>query len=323
MDDVSKAEVRRGVRLPRVTSAPAAGLFSAAEGRPGATGAPLGEPLQPEREPVSTTADWEVPRHASDRPPRTGRVLVGLLVGAAILVTPLIVWSAHSRDHHRAGPAARPRAGPVTSATSSGLADPTPAPTRTLVPTPQPTLTGLRENKDAGGSPHAKAHPKFSVVAGPGCPGGAYLRTGFYTDGDSGWLAGSQGYSGAGCDGRFDALPMSGSTTSDDPTLFVRWAFDPGSHHECAVSVFIPGNGNKVLVGGEPAHYSVHQQSGGAQLAGFHIDQPAALGRWVRGGSFTAQGAFYVRLDNTGKDWSGDRNTYAHVAAAQVRAACD
>jgi hypothetical protein len=316
MDDV---DIRRGMRLPRVTSAPAADLFSPAEVRPTGALEALADPAVPEPEPA-TAAEWEVPRHAAGRRRRTGRVLAGILVGAALLVAPLLVWSLHGRDHHRAGAAARPSSVPSATPSSSAQA--------TETPTPHPVRTDVGERTGAPMNPdparsHGAAHPKFSVVAGPGCGGGGYTRVGFYTDGESGWLAGSDGSSGGGCDGRFDALPMSGDAGSDDPTLFARWTFDPGSHHKCAVAVFTPKNGSEVLVGGRPAHFSVHQVAGGAALAGFHIDQPASLGRWTSATSFTTGGPFYVRLDNTGQDWTGDRKTYAHVAAGRVRATCD
>lgn len=325
MDDVAEVDVRRGVRLPRVTSAPAPDLFSTAEVRPTAALEALGDPVVPEPKPQprSTAAAWDVPPHAEGRRPRTGRVLVGTLVGAGLLVAPLIVWSAQGRDHRAGSTAEKPGggagSGTVPSATPSSSADST--------VTPNPTRSGVRGHKGAGAKPgpaksSGAAHPKFSVVAGPGCGGGGYTRVGYYTDGKSGWLAGSDGYSGAGCDGRFDALPMSGTTTGDDPNLYARWTFDPGSHHDCAVTVYTPKNGSNVYVGGSPAHFSVHQVSGGTSLAGFHIDQPASLGRWVSGRSFTASGPFYVRLDNTGQDWSGDKKTYAHIAAGRIRATC-
>jgi hypothetical protein len=325
MGDVPDADIRRGVRLPRVTSAPAADLFSTAEVRPAAALETLDDPVvpAPEPEPRSTTAVWDVPRHAGARRRRTGRVLVATLAGAALLVTPLIVWSAQGREHRRAASTgARPGAGSLPSATPS-------VPARSpATPKPAPTRTAVGQRTGTGGKPgparsRGAAHPKFSVVAGPGCGGGGYSRAGFYTDGRSGWLTGSDGYSGGGCDGRFDALPMSGDANSDDPSLFARWTFDPGSHHDCAVTVYTPDNGSRVYVGGSPAHYSIHRVSHGTALAGFHIDQPASLGRWVSGRSFTADGPFYVRLDNTGQDWTGDKKTYAHVAAGRVRATCD
>jgi hypothetical protein len=322
MDDAVDLEIRRGVVLPRVTSAPDAELFSTAEVCPTAALQELPDPVVPEpgrhrQAPLPTSAAWDVSHQTGSRGGRTGLALLGTLAAAAIIVVPLIVWSSQGRDHP-AGSAARPGAGAVTPGTPSGPAD--------SAATPHPTQTGVRGGKGASAKPGASggaAHPKrFSLVAGPGCAGGAYARIGYYTEGTSGWLAGSDGYSGSGCDGRFDSLPMSGTTSGDDPTLYARWTFDPGSRHKCAVAVYTPKNSSKVYVGGSPAHYSVHLQSGNTPVTGFHIDQPHTLGRWVDGRSFTAKGAFYVRLDNTGKDWSGDTKTYAHVAAAQVRATC-
>ncbi|MDN3356202.1 hypothetical protein [Actinomadura sp. DC4] len=311
--DRTDVRILRGVVLPRVTSAAAAELFSTGEVRPTAALEVLGDPVV--AEPERPLPAWEAPRPPSAR--RGGRALLGAgaLVGAAIVVGLLIVWFPH--DEHPTQSVARPGAGTLPRVTPSG---PTEATT-----TPGPVSTGVRERKGAAPAPTTSspaAHRKFSVVAGPGCTGGAYARVGYYTDGRSGWLAGSQGYAAAGCDGRFDSLPMSGTTTGDDPGLWARWTFDPGSHHHCKVAVFTPDNGSRVYVGGSPAHYSVHLVSGDTAVTGFHIDQPHTLGRWVTGRSFTAPSAFYVRLDNTGKDWSGDTKTYAHVAAAQVHVVC-
>jgi len=313
VDDAADLEFRRGVVLPRVSSAPDAGLFSTAEVRPAGGLQKLPDPVLPE--------PWDVPRTTKSGRRRTGLALLATLVTAAIIVTAFIVWSSQGREHP-AGSAARPGAGAVTPGTPpSGPAD--------SAMTPHPAQTGVSDQKGAGTKPGAAAsggaaHPKrFSLVAGPGCGGGAYDRIGYYTEGKSGWLAGSDGYSGSGCDGRFDSLPMSGSSSVRDPALYVRWTFDPGSRDKCAVTVYTPKNSDKVYVGGSPASYSVHLVNGDARVARFHVDQRHTLGRWVSGGSFTAKGAFYVRLNNTGKDWWGDTKTYAHVAAAQVRATCD
>lgn len=324
MDDAVGLEIRRGVALPRVTSAPDGALFSTAEIRPTAALQELPDPVVAEpgrhrQAPLPASAAGDGSRQTGRGRGRTGLALLGTVATTAIVVVPLIVWPSQGRDH-TAGTAARPGAGAVTPGTPSGPAD--------SAATPHPTQTGVRGRTGAGAKPGATAsggaaHPKkFSLVAGPGCGGGAYARIGYYTGGKSGWLAGSDGYSGSGCDGRFDALPMSGTTSGDDPTLYARWSFDPGPRHKCAVAVYTPDNSSRVYVGGSPARYSVHLQSGDTPVTGFHVDQPHTRGRWVNGRSFTAKGAFYVRLDNTGKDWSGDTKTYAHVAAAQVRATC-
>jgi translation initiation factor IF-2 len=139
-------------------------------------------------------------------------------------------------------------------------------------------------------------------------------------DGKAGWLSGSGGYSGAGCDGRFDALPMSGDVKKADPSLYAQWTFDPGSRHQCEVALYIPNNADKMYVGGSPAHYTVEQ--GKKRILSFSIDQPRSLGRWVSSAVFKVDGPFSVRLANTGKDWTDTKNTFTHVVAAQARTTC-
>jgi hypothetical protein len=167
--------------------------------------------------------------------------------------------------------------------------------------------------------------PPSSVApstTGPGCGGGAYKRVGYYVDGKAGWLSGSGGYSGAGCNGRFDALPMSGDAKKADPSLYAQWVFDPRLRRQCKVVLYIPNNANKMYVGGSPAYYTVEQTKGNKRLLSFSIDQPRSLGQWVSSAVFNVDGPFYIRLANTGKDWTDARNTFTHVVAAQARAIC-
>jgi hypothetical protein len=170
------------------------------------------------------------------------------------------------------------------------------------------------------------ATPPLSRVSpsttGPGCGGDTYKRVGYYVDGKAGWLSGSGGYSGAGCDGRFDALPMSGDAKKADPSLYAQWAFDPGSARQCKVALYIPDNGNKMYVGGSPAYYTVQQKKGNKRLLSFSIYQPRHIGQWVPSATFKVDGSFYIRVANTGKDWTDTRNTFAHVVAAQARTIC-
>ena len=283
--------VRQSVALPRVTAAPTDAL------RP-----PAADVLVP----VTTRRGW------------AGPVALGVAVAAVLVVVPLLVVpTLTGKDAHGAGGATR------TAAAGDPLVPPA-SPSRSASGTPSPNAARSKASAKARSvKPAPAGTARFSVVAGPGCTGrGAYDRIGYYTGGKSGWLSGRGGYTGAGCDGRFDALPMSGTTTGDDPGLFAKWTFDPGRRHECTVAVYTPLDHSTVHVGGDPAHYSVHRVRGGAIMAGFHVDQPRTLGRWVTGRSFTADGAFYVRLDNTGVDFAGGTRTYRHVAAAQVRATC-
>jgi translation initiation factor IF-2 len=283
-------------------------------------------------------------------PQRPGRPSAPVLAAAAIgglvlLGIPLAFSQGFFGDGHKKATAASGLPGGATMDGYRGFVPSTAAPVPGAAPShpgrpatsngapSQGGPAGSADPASSGGSQPAhssgksvagvgKAQGIFNVVAGPGCSGGSYSRVGYYTKGKSGWLSGSGGFSGQGCNGRFDALPMSGSDTSHDSGLYALWTFDPGSHTQCKVQIYIPNKSDRVYVGGSPAHYSVHQQNGGAILAGFSFDQPGNRGRWVDGRSFTTHGPFWVRVANIGKDWSGNKRTYAHVAAAQVRATC-
>ena len=253
---------------------------------------------------------------------------------------PPVVWASplYAEDTRPRDPGARPPAPrtPPEHAASAGsklrlvlLGIGGAAVLATLIAVPVLALTGGSSEKRPAAVRQApptgtSTTPPPSSVAlsavGPGCGGGAYERVGHYVDGKAGWLSGSGGYSGAGCDGRFDALPMSGDVKKADPSLYAQWTFDPGSKHQCKVALYIPDNADKMYVGGSPAHYTVEQSK--KQLLSFTIDQPRSLGQWVSSGVFTVDGPFSVRLANTGKDWTDTKNTFTHVVAAQARTTC-
>jgi hypothetical protein len=184
-----------------------------------------------------------------------------------------------------------------------------------------PSEAGRRPSPNGAGTtpPVSGVSP---TITGPGCGDNTYQRVGYYVDGKAGWLSGSGGYSGTGCDGRFDALPMSGDAKKADPTLYAQWVFDPRSERRCKVALYIPDNDNKVYVGGSPAHYTIQQKQGNKRLLSFSIDQPRSTGRWVSSAAFGVDGPFSIRLANTGKDWTGTKKTFTHIAAAQARATC-
>jgi hypothetical protein len=172
----------------------------------------------------------------------------------------------------------------------------------------------------SSGTAPARVAPPAPILAGPGCAGGTYRRVGYYRDGKAGWLTGQGGYAAAGCDGRFDALPMSGDVKKADPTLYAEWSFDPRSARRCTVAFYVPNVPGRTYVGGSPAHYTVRQRD--RTLLSFTVDQPRSLGRWVAGREFPVAGPFSVRLANTGQDWTDAKSTFAHIAAAQARATC-
>jgi translation initiation factor IF-2 len=117
---------------------------------------------------------------------------------------------------------------------------------------------------------------------------------------------------------------MSGSATQDDNGIRVLWWFVVGAaSRHCGVSVYVPASSNARDVAGSPAYYYVLRDTANAWYARFAIDQVHNRGRWVPAGTYRVyNGQIVVKLVNRGVDWVGSTNTYAHLAAAQVRVTC-
>jgi hypothetical protein len=221
----------------------------------------------------------------------------------------------------------RPGSGNSSTAGSSGSASGgTPKTNGQSQSGSKPSSSGTTSKSSSGDS--ATTATTYSAVAGPGCgtaDGQGYTQYDYYTDSsdpEEGWMSAT--ISGGPCGGSFDALPMSGSATSDeDDGIYTTWSFNPGSYKACTIEVYIPDDTSEVYVGGNPAHYSLHNMNGSViPGSGFHIYQYDSLGQWVDAGQVTTGNPFYLRMDNTGQDWTGNTKTYAHDAAAQVRVTC-
>ncbi|GAA4532685.1 hypothetical protein [Amycolatopsis samaneae] len=185
------------------------------------------------------------------------------------------------------------------------------------------------------GKPEAPPAPG-PVVAGAGCPNTArasYQKAGEYAQGRAGWNSYPGGAVEAGCTGTFDAMPMAGNANgAPDPQTYTRWLFDVSdvvTAGHCAVSVYIPNDGNIEHVGGVKAHYSVFRSlttSSDNVVGVADVDQPAHLGQWVSlGGPFKIDaGKLAVKLNNSGVDWnSGDgKANYRHIASTQLKVSC-
>jgi hypothetical protein len=282
--------------------------------------------------------------HEADSSQR--RIPVRLAVAVAVVVLLLLVLVVSSLD-------SSPGNHPVPAAGQGNSNQPwwagdaipgTPRPSLTTPPSsdtylivgpeaksPSATPSTSRAPGKPGGGPVAKPPPKgpigatFSAVSGDGCPHDStrgYQEIGRYTDGSRGWYSRTNGgWTGNGCRGWFDALPMSGSATSDDPSAFVVWWFKPTNMQQgtCAISVFIPTGNAFEDVAGKPAYYNVVAgQRNYQRVAGFRIDQIPARGSWVSAGSYPLRdGQIAVQMVTRGEDPNGE-----HLAAAQVKVAC-
>ena len=236
-----------------------------------------------------------------------------------------------------------PPTGQGTAQVPAAVAAPAPAAAPVaLAAAPKAAASGARPNAGqhpgtgaaaaAGGSANRAVAPAaapppatYAAVGGPSCTasGASTSKVGYYTDGKSGWLTSSGGDTADGCGGQYYALPMSGDASKDDGNHFL-WTFKTGAVHSgtCQVSVFVPTAAIE-YVGGDPAYYTVHDSTGTSdQVGSFTVNQVSDHG-WVSAGSFpVANGQFTVELHTRGQDWEGDKVTYAHLAAAQIRLRC-
>lgn len=167
---------------------------------------------------------------------------------------------------------------------------------------------------------------RFTQWAGPGCATGGYEERGRFESGDAGWYTVENGgFDGDGCDGRFSAIPMSGSPTEDRGSTAV-WSWHLGrGFSECALTVFVPDSGRPRDAAGEPTVYRVLSDPGDADSAytGFAVLQTEHRGSAVPVRSYPVKGdVFAVQLIDRGRDWGDARRVGAHHAAAQMRASC-
>lgn len=185
-------------------------------------------------------------------------------------------------------------------------------------------------------APQDEPRYRYTAWAGPGCPEGAregsggpaggYREHGRFENGYAGWYTvDSGGFTGSSCDGRFSAVPMSGSPTEDRGSTAVWfWHFGKG-FQECALTVFVPRGDRDRDVAGAPTFYRVLSDSDDPDSAytGFAVRQPEHRGTPVEVGSFPVKGpVLAVQLIDRGRDWGDEELAGAHHAAAQLRAAC-
>ncbi len=211
------------------------------------------------------------------------------------------------------------------------------APTR-IAPGPDAgTETDTGTGTEAPGAPDVPDPPvpsserpadggRFAQWAGPGCAAGTYRERGRFESGDAGWYTvDSGGFDGGGCDGRFSAIPMSGSPTEDrGSTATWSWRLGRG-FSECALTVFVPDSGRPRDAAGDPTVYRVLSDPDDVDSAytGFAVLQTEHRGSAVPVRSYPVKGeVFAVQLIDRGRDWGDARRVGAHHAAAQMRASC-
>jgi translation initiation factor IF-2 len=171
----------------------------------------------------------------------------------------------------------------------------------------------------------------FAAVAGYGCPNqqdATFTEHGRWTQGLAGFIPVPEGAPRTGgCRGSFDAMPMSGSATADDPANYALWMFRTGPiiHGVCHINVYIPDDPSIEHVGGNPAVYQVFGSAGtsGTPLGSFEVDQPSNRGRWASRHNWRITGGeLTVKLLSRGIDWTDSGPTHAHIAISAVSLTC-
>ncbi|OOC53254.1 MULTISPECIES: serine/threonine-protein kinase [Nocardiopsis] len=185
--------------------------------------------------------------------------------------------------------------------------------------------------EDAVATTGASEAEPFLAVAGPGCqasPGASYTNAGRWdsAEGTSSWATRPGGYAQEGCDGGYEALPVSGDPERGDGQ-YAAWTFTPGEAGVvCELYVHVPDDESPLWVSPGEARYQLFSgpAAEGSAVAVFGFDQARIRGGWVQVTGFTSPTEeFTVQLTNAGADALADReHTSAHVAASAVRASC-
>ncbi|MDP5312653.1 adhesin [Streptomyces poriferorum] len=247
---------------------------------------------------------------------RKAWLAAGVVVVTGALVT-AVSFLASAGGETRTGAVGRP--GPGAGDRAGG------APTR-ISPSAPATFTPSPPSSPS--SPAASARPgyRYTAWAGPGCSTGEYREYGRFENGDAGWYTvDAGGFRGSSCDGRFSAVPMSGSPDEDRGST-ATWSWHLGAgFRECALTVFVPRSDRDQDVAGNPTVYRVLSDPFDADSAytGFAVRQTVHRGSAVDVDSYPVKGdTFAVQLIDRGRDWGSTQLVGAHHAAAQLRASC-
>ncbi|MFE3601450.1 adhesin [Streptomyces sp. NPDC059142] len=190
-------------------------------------------------------------------------------------------------------------------------------------PGPGATTAAPSPSGSGSGGGHG---PGAGEWAGPGCTTGTYREHGRFENGKAAWYTVTKGgYKGATCDGRFSAVPMSGSPDIDRGSTAVwSWKLD-ASYEKCALAIYVPDSGHDADAAGDPTVYQVlaDPADGTSGYRTFGVRQTAHRGSLVPVGSYPVKGkTFSVRLVDRGQDWGSQERFGAHHAAAQMKVTC-
>ncbi|HET6859769.1 MAG TPA: adhesin [Streptomyces sp.] len=248
-------------------------------------------------------------------------VALAVLVVSAVLLTDSDGGSADgpvgNADDAPGG--APTRIGPTAQETG---ASPSPSPSPS---SPSSSPPASRPPKTPTKPPPARS-PSFTAWAGPGCSPGRYREFGRFENGIAAWYTvKSGGFKGGPCDGRFSAVPMSGSPDKDRGSSAV-WSWEVGKGFEkCGLAVFVPKSARDNDVAGNPTFYRVlaDPNEEKSSYAAFAVRQTVHRGSLVQVGSYAVKGGrIAVQLIDRGRDWGEAALVGAHHAAAQMKLTC-
>ncbi|MEU1351679.1 adhesin [Streptomyces sp. NPDC005795] len=193
-------------------------------------------------------------------------------------------------------------------------------------PAPGASASAATSSPAMPAAPPGEPAYRYTAWAGPGCSTGEYREYGRFENGDAGWYTvTSGGFRGGACDGRFSAVPMSGSPDEDRGST-ATWSWHLGSgFRECALTVFVPRSDRDRDVAGNPTVYRVlsDPQDADSAYTGFAVRQTVHRGSAVDVNSYPVKGdTFAVQLIDRGRDWGSTRLVGAHHAAAQLKVSC-
>ncbi|MFL1426906.1 MULTISPECIES: hypothetical protein [unclassified Nocardiopsis] len=186
--------------------------------------------------------------------------------------------------------------------------------------------SGSSGNSGSGGGGSASG-PAYSGITGPGCKSDDrtyfWAYNTWYDDPVNSWATRSSGYTKDGCDGLYQAIPVSGDRhNGSGPST--AWTFTPGwAGSHCEVWVYIPNDETPLWISNGPAKYMIN--SGGSPGAPFtqtELVQSNVKGTWTKIAEFDAPTEqFTVQLVNSGENKASGQGT-AHVASSPMRANC-
>lgn len=187
--------------------------------------------------------------------------------------------------------------------------------------------SGSQGSGSGSGGGGAAGGPAYSGITGPGCKSDDrtyfWAYNTWYDDPVNSWATRSSGYTQDGCDGLYQAVPVSGDR-HDGSGPSTAWTFTPGwAGSHCEVWVYIPEDETPLWVSSGPAKYMIN--SGGSPGAPFtqtELVQSDVKGTWTRIAEFEAPTEqFTVQLVNAGENRASGQGT-AHVASSPMRANC-